>query len=140
MPGFEFVDPGQTFTSAGQYRRRDPFDEVADVAGWYGAVVQRGQRRLHRSTAVVAEHDDERHVEHGDRVLDRSEHRRIDDVACGAHHEHVTEALVEDDLGGHPAVGAAEEHRGRLLPLGECRPMLDGLAWMLGPSGDESLV
>jgi len=36
-------------------------------------------------------------------------------VARGAHHEHVTKALVEDDLGGHPAVGAAEHHRGGLF-------------------------
>ncbi len=77
---------------------------------------------------------------HGDGVLDRAEHRGVDDVTRGAHHEHVAESLVEDDLGGHPAVGAPEQHRRRLLPLGECRPVLDALAGMLGLSRDEALV
>ena len=35
----------------------------------------------------------------------------VDHVAGGADHEHVAEALIEDDFGGDAAVGAAEHHR-----------------------------
>ena len=56
----------------------------------------------------------------------------------GAHHEHVAQALIEDDLGGHPAVGAAEHHRGRLLLFGKGGPMLDALAWMFRPARNEA--
>ena len=61
-------------------------------------------------------------------------------MTSGADHEHVTEALVEDQLGGHPAVAAAEQRRGRLLTLGKAGPVLDTLARVLGLAGDEALV
>ena len=54
-------------------------------------------------------------------------------MAGGAHHEHVAEALIEDDLGGHPAVGAAEQRGGGLLRR---RPGWPGAATLwLGCSG-----
>src|SRR5207248_136313 len=56
----------------------------------------------------MAQHDDQRDVEDADGVFDRAQHRRVDDVARGADHEHVAQARVEDDLGGDPAVGAAD--------------------------------
>ncbi len=55
-------------------------------------------------------------------------------------HEHVTEALVEDQLGGHPAVAAAEQRRGRLLAFGKAGSVLDTLAGVFGLAGDEALV
>ena len=58
----------------------------------------------------------------------------------GAHDEHVAQALIEDDLGGHPAVGATEHHRGRPLRYRETGPVLDALAGVLGSAGDEPLV
>ncbi len=93
------------------------------------------QRRLDGAAAVVAEDDDQRHVEHRHRELDRAQHGRVDGLPGGAHHEHVTQALVEDELGGDPAVGTAEHHRGRLLTGGQAGPVLDALAGMLRLAG-----
>ena len=42
------------------------------------------------------------------RELNAADLGRSDDVAGNSNHEQVTEALVEDDLGGDPAVGASE--------------------------------
>ena len=140
VPRLELVDPGQAVVTAVQHRRRYPFHDVTHVATGHRAVVDSRKRGLHRAAAVVTEHDDQRHVQHRHRVLDRAEHGRVDDVARGAHHEHVTQALVEDDLGSHPAVGAAEHHCGGLLPVGESGPVLDALAGMRGwPATNRSL-
>ena len=49
-----------------------------------------------------------------------------------AHHEHVAQALIENDLGRHPAVGAAEHHGDGFLRGGQAGPVLDALAGMLG--------
>ena len=54
--------------------------------------------------------------------------------------ERVAQALIEDDLGGHPAVRAAEDDRGRLLAGGQAGPVLEALAGMRGLAGNESLV
>ena len=88
----------------------------------------------------MTEHDDEGDVEHGDRVFDGPQHRRVDDVAGGADDEHVTEALVEDDLSGDPAVGASEDHRGGSLCDGEAGPVFDALTGVFRITGDEALV
>jgi hypothetical protein len=49
------------------------------------------------------------------RELHAADLRWSDDVAGDADHEQVAEPLVEDELGGHPRVGAAEDDRERLL-------------------------
>jgi hypothetical protein len=54
--------------------------------------------------------------------------------------EHVTEALVEDQLGGYPAVAAAEQRRGGLLTFGQAGSVRDTLAGVCGLAGDEALV
>ena len=61
---------------------------------------------LHGTATVVPEDDDERHVEHVNRVLDGTEHRIVEHVTCSAHDEHVAETLVEDDLGGYARITA----------------------------------
>lgn len=78
----------------------------------------------------MTQHDDERHVEDRHAELDGAEDRRIDGLPGGAHHEHVAQALVEDELGGNAAVGAAEHDRGRFLPGRQAGPVLDALAGM----------
>ena len=57
-----------------------------------------------------------------------------------ADHEHVAQALIEDQLGGHPAVATAEQRHSGLLTLGQAGPVLDTLARVLGLAGDEPLV
>ena len=94
---------------------RDPLDDVAQEAAGHLAGAHGHLGGLDRTARVVAEHDDERAVEHADAELERAEDAGVDDVAGGAHDEEVAEALVEDDLGGHPRVGAAEEDRERVL-------------------------
>ncbi len=88
----------------------------------------------------MAENDDEWDVEDRHRVLDGAQHCRIDRLPGSANHEHITEALIEDELGGHPAVRAAEYDRGGLLAGRQAGPMIDALAGMQGLAGDESLV
>ena len=56
VPRLELVDAGQAVAAAQQDRRRHPLDDVAHVAAGHRAVVERGQRRLDRAAAVVAEH------------------------------------------------------------------------------------
>ena len=89
---------------------------------------------------VVAEHDDERNVEHGDGVLERADHRVGDHLTRVANHEQVAESLVEDDLGRQPGVAAAEQGRVRRLRAGELLAPLDILTRMLRLAGDEALV
>jgi hypothetical protein len=66
----------------------------------------------------VAEDDDERDVQHPDAELQRAEDAGVDDVAGRADDEEVAQPHVEDDLGGDPGVGAAEEDGQRPLPVG----------------------
>ena len=94
--------------------RRKPPGHLAGAHGDLGG--------LDRAARVVAEHDDERAVEHADAELERAEHAGVDDVAGGAHDEQVAQALVEDDLGGDPGVGAAEEDGERVLLGGDPVP------------------
>ena len=93
----------------------DPLDDVAQEAAGHLAGAHGDLGGLDRAARVVAEHDDQRAVEHADAELERAEHAGVDDVAGGAHDEQVAQALVEDDLGGDPGVGAAEEDRERVL-------------------------
>src|SRR5262249_23502253 len=70
----------------------------------------------------------------------RAQHRGVDSLPGGANHEHVAQALVEDEFGGHSAVRATEYDRGGLLSGGQAGAVVDALAGMLGLAGDESLV
>ena len=95
---------------------------------------------MHRPAAVMAEDDDQRHIQDGDRVFNGTEDRRVDDVPGGADHEHVAEPLIEDDLRGDATVGTSEHHRGGALRHGQAGSVLDALAGVLGPPGNEPLV
>ncbi len=53
--------------------------------------------------------------------LDAADLRRRDDVAGDADHEQIAEALIEDELGRHARVGAAEDDRERQLVLRQRR-------------------
>ena len=84
------------------------------AAGRAGASIAGAvDRGAHGTARVVSEHDDQRHLEHGDGVLEAADDRVGDDLAGVAHDEQVAEALVEDDLGRETRVGAAEQRRAR---------------------------
>ena len=136
----ELIRPGQSFAATKQDRRCHPLDHVAYETTGKHTLVQGGQRRFDRTAAVVAEYHDQRHAEHRNGELDRTQHRGVDHVTGGANHEHVAQALVEDELGGHPAVAAAEQRDGRFLAVGQAGPMRDALARVFGLAGDEPLV
>jgi len=55
-------------------------------------------------------------------------------------HEHVAEPLIEDQLGGHPAVPTAEQRGSGLLTFGQAGAVRDALAGVFGLAGDEPLV
>ena len=57
-----------------------------------------------------------------------------------ADHEHVAEALIEDELSGHPAVTTTEERHRGLLAFSQAGAMRDALTGVRGVAGDESLV
>ena len=113
---------GAAAARGGEHAGRHPLDDVAQEAARHLAGAHGHLGGLDRAARVVAEHDDERAVEHADAELERAEHAGVDDVAGGADDEQVAEALVEDDLGGHPRVGAAEEDRERVLLGGDPVP------------------
>ncbi len=140
MALFELVDPLQAVPPTHQNRRSHPLHHVPHVTTGHAALVDRRQSRVDGPAAVMAEHDHKRHVEHRNRVLDGAQHGRVDDVTGGADHEHVAQALVEDDLGGHAAVRAPEDDRRRLLPGSQAGTVIDALTGVQGLAGDESLV
>ena len=102
----------------------DPLDDVADEPGRHLVPVERVDGRLDRAALVVAEDDDQGHVQHLHRVLDRPEHRRVDDVTGGPDDEHVAESGVEDQFGGDPGVATAEDDGGGMLRLDEFRAVV----------------
>ena len=57
----------------------------------------------------------------------------------GADHEHVTEAHVEDDLGGQPGIRAAEDHGDRVLSTREVRRAASWLGCATSPATKRSL-
>ena len=97
-------------------RRAHPVDDRAQVARLVlTRLLELLERREDGAALRVAEHDDQPRAEPRGGELDAADLRRRDDVAGDADHEQVAEALVEDDLGGHPRVGAAEDDGERLL-------------------------
>ncbi len=140
VPLLEFFRAGQTVASAQQDGWRNPFHNVAHVAARQRTAVNRRQRGIDRAARIVAENDHKWHVQHRDRVFNRAQHRRIDDMSGCTDDEHVAQPLVKNDLRSHPTIGAAEDHRGRLLASGQARPMFDTLTGMLRATVDESLV
>jgi hypothetical protein len=121
--------------------RHDRCDELPDVRR-QGSGVDRGavDRGAHRAAGVMREHDDQRHLEHGDRVLQARDDRLADDLTGVAHDEQVAEAEVEDDLGGESGVGAPEQRRDRVLRGSEVLAASHILVRMPGLVGDETAI
>ena len=89
--------------------RHDLLNDACDVHGQSrGIRCLRIDRGTNGTALVVAQYQDERNMQHGDRIFQRTEHGRRGDLAGVAHDEQISEALVEDDLGGEPGVAAAE--------------------------------
>ena len=97
-------------------------------------------RGAHGAALVVAEHDDERHVEHGDGVLEAADDRVRDHLSGVADDEQVAEALVEDDLGGQARVRASEQRGTRLLARRELVAAFDVLPRVARLARDEARV
>jgi hypothetical protein len=57
----------------------------------------------------VTEDDNEASVKPGRRELDAADLRRSDDVAGDTDNEEVAEALVKDELGRDPGIGASQD-------------------------------
>ncbi|GMA91644.1 hypothetical protein GCM10025869_21730 [Homoserinibacter gongjuensis] len=88
----------------------------------------------------MGEHDDERHIQQRNRILERRDRRVGDHVTGVAHDEQVAEPLVEDDLGRQPGVAASEERDVRLLESGQLLAPLDVLSWVSRGARDEPLI
>ena len=126
--------------TARQDRRRDPFDDVADVAAGTAPSSSAVKRRRHRAAAVVAEHDDQRHVEHSDRVLDRAEHAesmtwpavRTTNMSPRPWSKMISAATRLSEQPNTTAVGCC--------PPDRLARSLDALAGVFGLAGSEPLV
>ena len=95
MSGFDFVDGGEVFFAAHQDGRCYALDDAADEAVANGSVVEGVECCFGGAATVVAEDDD------ADGVLNGAENGVVENMAGGAHDEHVAESLVEDDFGGY---------------------------------------
>lgn len=126
--------------AGGQHAGGDTFDDVADVSGRCHAVFEHGAGRSDRPARVVAEHDDQRGVQHAGAVLDAAQYFRSQDMPGGPNDEEVAEPAVEDDPRGQPGVGAAEQDRERALRRGGLRTARCVLVGVFRGVGDEPLV
>ena len=108
-------------------------DERRDVGGQRRGVGRlRVDRGAHGAALVVAEHEDERHAEHADGVLERAEHRVGDDLAGVAHHEQSprpTSKMISADRREslHPKIATSGRWRWRAR-CGDRRPDADAAA------------
>ncbi|GIH04169.1 hypothetical protein Rhe02_22360 [Rhizocola hellebori] len=59
-------------------------------------------------------------------VLDAAGDQRVEGLTCGAYHEKIAEVLIEDVLGRHPGVDAAEHHSERVLAAGDSTSPVGG--------------
>src|SRR5207249_5831822 len=71
--------------------RHDGVHHGAQVPGRWCTAGDRVAGGVDRTAGVVPEHDDQRQVEDGDRVLDAAQYLRADGVPRGAYHEEVPE-------------------------------------------------
>ena len=101
-------------------RGADAVDDGAKVWGVaFGGTAEFFQGREDGAAAGVAEDHHELGAESLGRELDAADLGGGHDVAGHPDHEEVAEALVEDDLGGHPRVGTAEDDRERVVRVHE---------------------
>ena len=98
------------------------------------------ERGQDRAALRVPEHDDQPRAEPRGGELDAADLRRRDDVAGDADDEQIAEPLIEDDLGRHARVGAAEDDRERLLPASARRGARGGDRGAAPIVGDEAAV
>jgi len=92
-------------------RRQNRRDEREGVANRLAAF----DRRRDRPTALMAHDDQQRRVEVGDGILEAANLDVSGDVAGRSHGEQVPQPLIEDDLGRHTRIGAAEDRGVRML-------------------------
>jgi len=140
VAGFEFVDAGQSFAAACEDAGGDLLDDVADVSSGELEVIERAEGGGDGAAVVVAEDHNQRYVEFHGTVFEGTEDGGVDDVSGGADDEHITEALVEDDLGSKAGVTAAEQHDVGVLAADESFTVLDTLTGMYRFSGHEPFV
>lgn len=109
------IDVSLVLTQRAQYRRRDPFNQIADVALRHISSFHGVFRGRDGAAVVVSEDNDQRHMEHRDAVFERAENGVINNMSGGTHDENVTKADVENDLRRKPGVRAAEDDCERIL-------------------------
>jgi len=97
-------------------RRDDRLDHRPDGAREGRLLADDVARRRHRAAAFMAEHDDQRHAEHGGAVFDRAHGRGVGRVAGIAGDEQLADTEApEQQFRRHAAVGAAQDGRPRRL-------------------------
>ena len=114
----------------GQINRwADRVDQRGQMAGEGGVGLQNVDRRLHRPTIRVAEHEDQRRTEDLHAVFQARKTVGVDEVSSDSDDEQVTRTLIEHEIGSDPRIGAADDAGDRVLRGGA-----------RGPAGREVLV
>src|SRR5215475_12923574 len=87
--------------------------------------------RFNGPATLVPQHQNQADTKVLDRVFDASPAFVVDDVACHAQYEEITESLVEYNFGRHTRIGATDDNGKRMLALCNFRATLCGLTGML---------
>ena len=102
------------------HRRRQRGDQRRQMAGQGGVVLQRLDGCIDRAAAFVAEHQNERRVEHRDRIFQARDRVVIGEIAGDAADEQVAAAAVEGVFGRDAGIRAAQDAGIGILPAGQC--------------------
>jgi hypothetical protein len=98
---------------------KDALKQQLDMEALARAFELGRQRRLDCAAALVPEHDEEGRVQVDRGVLQRAHDFRRDDVAGHPHDEELAEPRVEQQLGRHARIAAADERGVGLLTFRE---------------------
>ncbi|SIJ76783.1 Uncharacterised protein [Mycobacteroides abscessus subsp. abscessus] len=140
MTGLELIDPRQPVLAPAQDRGHHPHHQIPDISTRNLTGIQRIERGPHRTTGVMTQDRDQRHPQDRHRILNRTEHGRVDHLTGSTHDEHIAQTLIENDLRSHPAIRAPEQHDLRVLTIGQLRPPRNALTRMLRKTPDKTLV
>ena len=93
----------------------DRLDELGEMTRQLGALGNNFDRCGDRAAIGVSEHHYERHAEDLHPVFEAGEPVLVDEIAGDTHDENIARTLIEGELWGDAAVGAAQHRGDRIL-------------------------
>ena len=89
------------------------------MAGQRLVVLERLDRGIDRAAGVVAEHQDQRRVQHGDAIFQARDRLVGGEIAGDAADEEIAPSAVEGIFGRDARIGAAQDRRIGILAAGQ---------------------